>query len=515
MTHSDTLSARYLHLAKSPVSSHGYAGNDVRFSEEFEALEARLNSEQSVLGAGKVDWLKVREESEKILRDLSRDLRVASWLTWALYKVEAFPGLLAGIGMLRYLCEHHWSELYPAKHRTRIAAFAWLLVRLEKVLVDDVSIKQQLLLFQHLSGHLDGLDESLRRHLGEEAPLILPARRRLARMLQAASQNESKPTITEQVKEVATQFFSQPSVNNDKDARKALGTQQDLTQSLCAWWLRQKATDVRAFRLNRTVLWLTVDTAPACNSERITALRGLPIDRLSNYKERFEHGKYADLIVDLESSIARSPFWFDGQRRVWECLQGLNAELSMREVEVHFALFLQRVPGITELRFHDGMPFADDETQSWISTHVMPHVCPTQPEVAQSNTGVQPAWNAVLNEMIQRLHKDGLKFAVRELTRHLMSATSERERFFWQFSIARLCHRAKKYELAKVQLELLDQELERKGLETWEAEAFLDISRLLYSCHDKLPPDRISRVSKDEIYRRLCKYDFETVLNKI
>ncbi|WP_341477050.1 type VI secretion system ImpA family N-terminal domain-containing protein, partial [Pseudomonas viridiflava] len=36
-----------------------------------------------------------------MLRDQSRDLRVACWLAWALYKDEAFPGLLAGIGMLR------------------------------------------------------------------------------------------------------------------------------------------------------------------------------------------------------------------------------------------------------------------------------------------------------------------------------------------------------------------------------------------------------------------------------
>ncbi|WP_122672499.1 type VI secretion system protein TssA [Pseudomonas viridiflava] len=515
MTHSDTLSEHYLRIVQCPVSAGSYSGSDIRFSEEFEALETRLNAEQSILSSVNVDWLKVREESEKILRDQSRDLRVACWLTWALYKDEAFPGLLAGIGMLRYLCEHHWPELYPAKHRTRIAALAWIVPRLEKTLIDEVSIKQQITLFQLLSEHLEALDEVLRRRLGEGAPLILPIRRQLVRMLQTASQNERKPmTIAAQVKEVATQLFSHSSVDNDKDARKALSTQQDITQSLCAWWLKQKATDVRALRLNRTVLWLMIDAAPACNAERITSLRGLSVDRVSDYKLRFEKGTYADLIVDMELSVARSPYWFDGQRMVWESLQALDAELSMREVEIQFALFLQRIPGVAELRFHDGVPFADDATQGWISTYVMPHVLPAQSDLALDNTGDQPAWNIVLNEMIQRLHKDGLKSAVKELARHLSSAKGERERFFWQFSIARICHRAKKYELARVQLELLDQQLERRGLECWESEAFLEVSRLLYSCHEKIPPDRVSRVSKDEIYRRLCQYDFEAVLNK-
>ncbi|WP_206215658.1 type VI secretion system ImpA family N-terminal domain-containing protein, partial [Pseudomonas viridiflava] len=113
------------------VSAGSYSGNDIRFSEEFARLETRLNAEQSILRSVNVDWLKVREESERILRDQSRDLRVACWLTWALYKDEAFPGLLAGIGMLRYLCEQKWPELYPAKHRTHIAALAWIVPRLE------------------------------------------------------------------------------------------------------------------------------------------------------------------------------------------------------------------------------------------------------------------------------------------------------------------------------------------------------------------------------------------------
>uniref|UniRef100_UPI00197F4FD8 type VI secretion system domain-containing protein n=1 Tax=Pseudomonas viridiflava TaxID=33069 RepID=UPI00197F4FD8 len=106
-------------------------------------------------------------------------------------------------------------------------------------------------------------------------------------------------------------LFSHSSLDNDKDARKTLSTQQDITQSLCAWWLKQKATDVRALRLNRTVLWLMIDAAPACNAERITSLRGLSVDRVSDYKLRFEKGTYADLIVDMELSIARSPYWFD------------------------------------------------------------------------------------------------------------------------------------------------------------------------------------------------------------
>ncbi|MCF5709553.1 type VI secretion system protein TssA [Pseudomonas syringae] len=514
MARMDKLSAVYRLVGEQPVSSHDYAGEDIRYSADFETLEAHLNSEHAVLGNGHVDWAKVLELCERILRQHSKDLRVACWLTWALYKSEAFPGLLAGIGLLRYLCENHWHVLYPRKLRTRGAAILWLLPRLEGALAKDVSIRKQLPLFKKLSENLEALDVLLGQYLGEESPLLLPLRRRLSRMLDLASQDEKEPvTIATQVKEVTSQLFSPPSVDNEKEARKALAVHQEITQSLCAWWLRQKATDPRALRLSRTVLWLTIDVAPCCDAEHVTVLRGIPLDRLKNYKERLEQGKYADLIVDLELSIARSPYWLEGQRMVWECLQALGADGATREVEVQLALFLQRVPGIVELRFHDGQPFAEDTTRSWIRSHVMPHVMPPQLEGAPSKKNTRQAWDVVLEEVIPMLPGNGFKNAVHVLIQHLKDASSERARFFWQLGIARLCYRAKRYELARIQLEILEHRLRSAGLEAWESEAFLDVSWLLYRCYEALPTSPELLESKDLLYRRLCQYDFETLLN--
>lgn len=122
MSYSSKLSARYLELAKRSVSPGGFAGEDVRFSVEFEALEAELGKAQSMHESGQVDWMAVLERSETLLRDQSKDLRVAVWLTWALYQREAFPGLLAGIGLLRVFCEQYWTDIHPQKLRTRSAA---------------------------------------------------------------------------------------------------------------------------------------------------------------------------------------------------------------------------------------------------------------------------------------------------------------------------------------------------------------------------------------------------------
>lgn len=519
MTYSSKLTAHYLDLARTPINEGNFAGEDVRYSSEYELLETELGKAASLHETGGIDWQKVREGSESLLSTQSKDLRAATWLTWGLFQRESFAGLQAGLNLLHYLCEQHWHELHPRKARTRTAAINWLLPRLEQALAEHVPISEQLPLFRRIAEHLHGLEASLSSHLGEDSPLLLPLCRRLDEQIKRASQGQAEPgamgAAIAQVKQVATQIITGTGpIESEKDAHKALRTQQDAARPLCSWWLKSKATDLKPLRLSRTLLWLPIESLPERNAEQITALRGLPADKLASYKERFAQGAYADLLADLEASIARAPFWLDGQRLVWECLQELKAEQAVREVEIQLALFLQRVPGLDELRFHDGVPFADAETRAWIGAHVLPHLQAPEVEKKPSATeqGATPPWEEALQQVLPGLRKDGLKPAVQQLKQGMSRARGGRERFFWQLTLARLCFAAKKYDLAKTQLESLDQTLQASGLGEWEPDLALDVLRLLHNCCELLPQNHAVRDSKDEIYRRLCHLDLEVVL---
>lgn len=519
MTFSTKLAAHYLAVAKSPITASCFAGDDLRYAAEYETLEQELGKAASVHIAGAIDWEFVREGSERLLTTQTKDLRLAAWLTWSLYQRDSFAGLHAGITMLGYLCKAHWSELHPRKARTRSAAIAWLVPRMEQVLADHVPMGEQLPLFEHIALELRSLESSLASHLDVQAPLLLPLCRRLDDMVKRAGIAHPQPgpmgAAIAQVKQTAAQVFNATTpVEHEKDAYKSLRGLQDQARPLCSWWLKQKATDLKPLRLARTLLWLSIDSLPERNAEQVTALRGVA-DKLASYRERFAQGLYADLLADLEASIARAPFWLDGQRLAWECLNELDAEQAMREVEIQLALFLQRMPGLDELRFHDGTPFADAETRAWISARVMPHVQPAQApdESLTSLAGNVSAWEEALQDVLPQLRKGGLKSAVQKLKLGLNQARGGRERFFWQLTLARLCFQAKKYDLAKTQLETLDQTLRATGLGDWEPDLALEVLRLLHNCCELLPQNHAVRESKDEIYRRLCHLDLEVVLD--
>jgi len=520
MTFSSKLAAHVLAVARAPITATGFAGEDVRYAAEYELLEQELGKASSLHAAGAVDWEAVREGSEDLLSTQTKDLRIAAWLTWSLYQRDSFIGLHAGLSMLGFLCLDHWEDIHPRKDRTRAAAITWLVPRMEQVLADHVPMGEQLPLFEQIAAELRILESCLAAKLGTQAPLLLPLCRRLDEMVKRAGAAHPQPgavgAAIAQVKQVAAQVFTATSpVEHEKDAHKSLRSLQDQARPLCGWWLKQKATDLKPLRLARTLLWLSIDSLPERNAEQITALRGIPADKLASYRERFSQGLYADLLADLEASIARAPFWLDGQRLAWECLHELDAEQAMREVEIQVALFIQRMPGLDELRFHDGAPFADAETRAWISARVMPHLQPAQTpkESHTHHGGATPAWEEALQEVLPQLRKDGLKSAVQKLKLGLNQSRGGRERFFWQLTLARLCFQAKKYDLAKTQLESLDQTLQATGLGDWEPDLALEVLRLLHSCCELLPQNHAVRESKDEIYRRLCHLDLEVVLD--
>ena len=75
MTYANKLYARVVSLAKSPVFKDSFAGNDVRFSHEFEALERELGKAQSLHESVPIDWL---AERMRFTAGTSRNVPTAS-----------------------------------------------------------------------------------------------------------------------------------------------------------------------------------------------------------------------------------------------------------------------------------------------------------------------------------------------------------------------------------------------------------------------------------------------------
>lgn len=161
------LTERYLVLA-APLKGQLPVGADERFSPEFDELEKELAREHAFHDCTNVDWERVLEQGTTFLTTQSKDLRVATWLAWALYQGESFRGLIAGLSLLRQLCMRYWPDIHPLKPRRPYSAGFF------KVEVDSSYLKFGKIVIQGASGVLPDGTYFEHRHDHQALTLDVP-----------------------------------------------------------------------------------------------------------------------------------------------------------------------------------------------------------------------------------------------------------------------------------------------------------------------------------------------------
>jgi type VI secretion system protein ImpA len=129
-----------------PISGDQPAGTDLRWTAEWDRIkEARRADDE--LESGKwakkerkiADWRLVEELASGLLRNRSKDLQLALWLTEAGMKRRGFPGLRDGLRITRELMVRYWDiGLYPPMEdgpEDRAGPFEWL----NNKLVDSIT----------------------------------------------------------------------------------------------------------------------------------------------------------------------------------------------------------------------------------------------------------------------------------------------------------------------------------------------------------------------------------------
>ncbi|PUA26840.1 MAG: type VI secretion protein [Cellvibrio sp. 79] len=116
-----------LRLDASPLSSY-----QTIKTARYAARDAEKNNLYSESGGGEADeyWRKILTLAPKILREESKDLEVATWLTEAMVRRYGFQGLRDALQLIEGLLSQFWEHLYPMPDEdgieTRVAPLAGL-----------------------------------------------------------------------------------------------------------------------------------------------------------------------------------------------------------------------------------------------------------------------------------------------------------------------------------------------------------------------------------------------------
>lgn len=134
-----------------PISDENPTGEDMSFSTEFsEIKEARRADDDLPQGEwareNKVaEWVSVRQRTIDLLQTRTKDLQLAVWLSEALTQQHGFPGLYAGMTLVREIMMAYWDKLFPAIDdglAIRAGKISWLNTTLAPV-IETISLTAQ------------------------------------------------------------------------------------------------------------------------------------------------------------------------------------------------------------------------------------------------------------------------------------------------------------------------------------------------------------------------------------
>jgi type VI secretion system protein VasJ len=267
--------------------------------------------------------------------------------------------------------------------------------------------------------------------------------------------------------------------------------------------LRESPEDPLAYRLARQGLYLHITDAPPTEEGNRTYVPPPARGRAEQLGALLESQDWRALLFETELSLVEDRFWLDLHRYVMLALAGLGYEPARDAVVQETGFIVRRLPGVLDLEFTDGRPFASQPTRDWLQAST----------AAGSDSSSSPAialdddFAHALQEA-QRAGREGkLEEAVDSLSAIIQSdSDGGRDRFRAKLAMADACTVAGSHVLAEGILAGLSEEIQRFHLENWEPKLTEACYRARYEAIKAMGTESTkSREELVDVYRQLCR----------
>ncbi|MFT5502953.1 MAG: type VI secretion system protein VasJ [Gammaproteobacteria bacterium] len=537
----------YFLIGLTPVSEGSPCGENVRYEQDFEQLEAELGKQES-LSAETVDWEVVAKLSAKIIQNSSKDLLVGSYFCYALLVKENYVGLAIGIKVLNDMISEHWDCLFPpAKRlRARATAFTWLVEKAALKVAEKIPTPAESEAAIFAFNSLRELDNNLVEKMGDQAPMLNELSRPLksykqsaeaelvgqvaatpepeavvaAESVPAASEAPSQPEpvvaapvpaapVAEKAKAPTAAAVETGNLESEADTKKALRQLQTGIRDIASFQVSQKLSDPRPYRLARVSAWIVVENVPPDNSG-LTQINPPAAERIKFFESLIDKSDHRTLVPELEKTLSRSPFWLDGHFLVVKSLRQLGAEYeaAVQTVIRELNNFLSRLPEVIDLSFSDESAFANDQTRLWIESEV-------QAQASDTGDGGQQAagdaWSIALTEARQLVAGGDAQKAQTLMRQGFAAAAQLRDQMYWRCAVAELSMLTGLVENASTILERLSEQLKSRQIGEWEPQLLVLVYTLLFQSYQKQQKskkdDKVIKDKMDLAYTQLCWFD--------
>ncbi|WP_371367232.1 type VI secretion system protein TssA [Pseudomonas sp. QL9] len=454
-----------------PISAASPTGEDPGYDDDFQSMREEVNKLSGV------DVERVGLLAEKLLTSRSKDLRVATYYLWARLQRDGEAGLADGLTLLAALIERFAGQMSPTRSNSRRMALEWLASG--KVL-DSLSLYPEVVKAeaQRTVAALAWLEQQFAAWPEAERPNLGALYGALSmRLAQSGGVDALVPQNIAAHGDPAVQV-TEPSLSAIKSGRDLL----DNGKVLAAYLRDQPQGWLAACRLLTGLRWDTVHQLPPQEANGNTRLTPPRTEYRAQLKRLYLQQSWTELLEQAGRMYGEgvNHFWLDLQWYLCQALGrlGIPHEAWADILKRDLGMFLERLPGLQELRWSDGTPFADETTLEWIAQQVTGNsTAPWLPAV--TTAALVDDVLSLESEALAQADSDGVEAALAWLASRPDIRTG-RQRWLLRLLMARVAEQYGKADLALHLLGELDAIAQQQGLGDWEPELSFEVkARLL------------------------------------
>jgi type VI secretion system protein VasJ len=514
-------------LGKEPVSADNPAGSDIRYDPEFEELQAEIDKLSSPTTIETMDWGKVARLSSEILAQKSKDLRVASYLSIALIYTQQIEGFAGGLRVYLDLLEQFWENLFPlkARMRGRVMALEWWLEKTETALnqMKKTSIaREQINLIRDTAEKIDQfLQHNIEEHLSL-SPVYeflnsldaLSEEQPGEKVHAQASPEAAKQGVPVSATEVKEEGLIE-AISTPREAEQVLNFAVRKMSDVATYFWQQDISNPMLYRLDRITAWMTVGELPPSTDTqtRIPPPAAQVKNILDDLKNRGDH---ESLLKVVEEKLSQFIFWIDLNRLAAEALSALGDkyERANQAVCQETALFIHRLPGLEELAFSDGTPFADHETRQWLKMISLSATSEPSESAAITESDVSSEGVMIQQEMKEAqalIRKKKLIEAIDRIQQKIHQSFSRKEKLLWRLALSQLFINNNKPQFLIPHLEQIMTDIDMFKLEEYDPLFALKCLKLVWQGFH-LQSDQTSKDKAGETLQRIARIDMAEMI---
>jgi len=480
---------KYQTLGSQAIPGDSSVGRFIRDEPSYEMLEDEMRKRESMSGEA-VDWAVVETQAATLLRDQTKDLRIAIYLCCALFEQYRHAGLVMGLKVVADLIENYWPALFPplktgAKAlRARQAVLSWfadyLSPRLERAHVADPTQ-------QNAAGvELARLIAALKAQSTALADLFETAQRYLPTTTQPEQQQAKAAVPPPKPPTPATSQADDIDLNAPRQVRQSL-------LKLAIHLLETEPATALPYHIIYHIAWRDVKSLPQ-HTDGVTQFSPVTMNRILEYRDMLAAGEYAHLLPKVANSFCNAPFWLDAHYFIANILEQLGHQRTLHIVEHEVRQFLTKMPQLVDMKFADGTPFVDDTTRQWLETLLVDNAADEDATAAAENNATQEqataeiAWltqlnqtavdeadlSSIINQANTAAQAGDFITGLSQLEQATTATTHLRAQFIASLKRAGYCLRHSQAYTAHIQYQQLLHQAETYQLETWEPELMLE-----------------------------------------